>query len=161
MRKVLGDVTLSNIRLSERRLFYVAISRAKNEMFILTKKDNESEFIVDSGILASADKLNWHEYVDTKGRILYKVKVSNYDRRENSTGRVQFQLKKDKYRWSSAENCWHKSFYLDSEDDDIPIFEEEWLEKVDYINIEICDITHGETIKLHKIGGEIFRLKDN
>ena len=160
---VVGDVTLSNLRLSEKRLFYVAISRAKNEMFILTRKDNESEFLLDSNIYDHTEILDWYDYVDTKGRLLFTIKISNLEPRVNSTGMVKNLLLKDKYRWNSREKCWHKSFYLnhvDEDVDEIPVFEEEWYKEADYIKIDICNVTENEIYKLWKMGGELYRRED-
>ena len=54
--KILG-VSLDNVYAEEERLFYVAITRAKKDLFLVTEKDRESEFL--ERIKSKAADFDW------------------------------------------------------------------------------------------------------
>ena len=55
--------TIEKLVEEERRLFYVALSRAKDDLFILTTKGEESPFLSEIGPLV---KLDWDDYAPLK-----------------------------------------------------------------------------------------------
>ena len=56
------DDTIERVIAEERRLFYVALTRAVEELFILTEKDNYSPFLEDLERNIKLSRLTWLDY---------------------------------------------------------------------------------------------------
>jgi DNA helicase IV len=104
--RIFGD-SIESLEDEERRLFYVAATRAKNELVLITETSRMSPFLTDIGHHLSLVQLPWEKYpplVQKKSRV--EIRVSNaFDVRE--------QLKNQSFRWNSEEQYWYKSILAD------------------------------------------------
>jgi DNA helicase-4 len=59
--RVLG-VTIDQIEAEERRLFYVAVTRAKSSVFLFTEKKNESSYLTEIRATTQTSTIDWNSY---------------------------------------------------------------------------------------------------
>lgn len=78
--RVFGE-TISDIENQDRRLFYVACTRAKKELFIFTNQFSMSSFLTD---IPTIQEINWDKFPPQ----LLKVKISGYGI-ENISGELE------------------------------------------------------------------------
>lgn len=94
--RILGD-SLEQIIAEERRLFYVALTRAVEQVFIITEGRNRSPFLDDLEQQRNLPRLNWSDYVSTES---ITVKVGNQDGRGSApTYAIMPLLKAEAYCW--------------------------------------------------------------
>lgn len=109
--RVLGD-SLDKIISEERRLFYVALTRAVDTLIIITEASSISPFLEDITSRHKMEYLNWDKYPpiqDANSRLT--VRVGNLNLHNNSaTYAIKDQLKANGYRWDSRNKVWQKSF---------------------------------------------------
>jgi DNA helicase IV len=136
--RILGD-SPEKIAKEERRLLYVALTRAVKELIIITDKRNKSPFLEEVERKQPLDAINWEDYppvYDTKKCLI--IKVGNQDhRRGTPTIAIKDQLKATGYQWQSTGwPAWAKSF--PEENFCISILKSElWAESADGIEIRI------------------------
>ena len=137
LMRVLGD-TIQKVIEEERRLFYVAMTRAKDALVIVTDGSAPSPFLEE---LDLEEKMIWN--VSTKapaddGRII--LMVGNADGRGISpTLTIKHKLKADAFSFVSGEwPCWCKTF--DAKAFDIMRFWNGcvWADLADGVEIRIC-----------------------
>lgn len=109
--RVLGD-NIEKIISEERRLFYVALTRAVDTLIILTEKHNISPFLQDIISRQSFQDICWNEYPPVKDEnSRLTVRVGNLNQHNNgATYAIKDQLKASGYRWDSRNKLWQKSF---------------------------------------------------
>lgn len=103
--RIFGD-TLDTIEQDERRLFYVALTRAKKNLYICTQGSKTSPFLADIDGSPSLQQMDWHslEPIPHDGPELCEVRVHNsYDVREI--------LKADGFTFMGAE-AWKDRHWL-------------------------------------------------
>jgi DNA helicase-4 len=120
--RVLGD-TIEKIIDEERRLFYVALTRAISKLFIITEQPNCSPFLQEITSL-SKDKpqtningylkdIDWIEYLPIKGKNTSMTQliaqIGNLNT-SNNTYSIKDQLKSDGFKWNSLIKIWQKSY---------------------------------------------------
>jgi DNA helicase-4 len=101
--RVLGD-TPQKIIQEERRLFYVALTRAIEELVIITNGKSLSQFLQDILKRKSIVPISWNKYFQLKGRetqIVVKVGNSTPDKRKG-TYPIKDLLKASGYRWQTT-----------------------------------------------------------
>ncbi len=135
--RIFGD-DLEKIVMAEQRLFYVAITRAIDELFIVTSGVEKSPFL---GSLINIRYLNWNELspLEREELGIYLVKVGNRKSgRPSPTFLIKDRLKELGYRWSKEEECWWKSF--PAKDFSLRVLRlERWSRKADGVGIQIFD----------------------
>ena len=98
--RIFGD-SIEHIVAEERRLFYVALTRAEEDLFILTETNNFSPFLEDLEL----SRLEWLDYPPTKH---ITIRVSNQDGRGTEpTKAIKHLLRSDNYRWHSKSKFWY------------------------------------------------------
>ena len=129
-QRVFGD-TIEKLIEEERRLFYVAVSRAKDDLFILTTKDKESPFL---SALGSLIKLNWNDYAPLKtDEASIKVEVCNQKGYGSSpTHSIRELLKADQYAWDAQKKVWYRFFPQEGFDIE-EILDQAWVKKASHI----------------------------
>ena len=135
--RVFGDDE-SKLLDEERRLFYVALSRAKRKLTIISRGDCESPFLSAIKRNASIQNIDWSDYSERpkSGRTI--VRVYNQVRRGSSpTFEIKDDLRAAGYRWQATEpSGWVKTFQADGFTIDL-LRAESWVGKADGIEIEI------------------------
>lgn len=121
--QVLGDC-LEKVVEEERRLFYVAITRAVEQLFIFTENSNPSPFLNTLNIGKSIPVLDWNDYPvphEQATRII--VQVGNHlQNRGKGTYAIKDLLKAEGYTWCKNSTKW-KNWWHDYPIDDFLIQE--------------------------------------
>ncbi|MDB4040878.1 UvrD-helicase domain-containing protein [Methylophilaceae bacterium] len=102
--KVLGE-TIEELISSERKLFYVAMTRAKKRLIILTSKSEESPFLEEIFDKNSVN-LDWKNYPITPN-VYLKNKVYIYVSKGNSHS-LRSDLKDDNFKFNLEDSRWFK-----------------------------------------------------
>jgi DNA helicase-4 len=107
--RIFGD-TLDEVVAAERRLFYVALTRAIEELVIVTDSKRPSEFLTELNRWANLDTLNWKDYspAPTENTELH-ISLKNKSK-TGGTYPIKDQIKASGYRWySGSDSCWRKT----------------------------------------------------
>lgn len=109
--RVFGD-SIERVIDEERRLFYVALTRAVEHLFILTETNNLSPFLEELSIRKKFSSLNWSNYPPLVGSTKsITVKVRNQDGRGgNGTYAIRDLLKAEGYNWNSPLKVWCRTY---------------------------------------------------
>lgn len=107
--RLFGD-NLESLIEAERRLFYVAITRPKHELYLLTRSQEESPFLHE--LRDQFCSLKWDDYPPLSGEIQrIVVRLSNiYQGIEGGTHGLRHYLKQSGYRWNPEGLSWSRSF---------------------------------------------------
>lgn len=138
--RILGD-TPQGITDEERRLFYVAMTRAIYRLVFITGGGSRSPFLYDIDQCAALAALNWRFYpphITTAGIVI--VKIGNQKHRGIApTLAIKEALKSVGYRWhSTGWKGWAKSFT--SEQFDVGLLKKEvWARDADGIEVRVLD----------------------
>lgn len=130
-QRIFGD-TIDKLIEDERRLFYVALSRAKEDLYILTMKDEESPFLSALGKLKA---LEWNDYPPVKtDEVSIKVEVCN--QRGNyitpPTMLIKEWLKADDYKWDAGRKAWYH-YYSRNDFDISEVLAQAWTHVADHV----------------------------
>lgn len=156
---IVGDVTLRKLVGDEKRLFYVALTRAKDCMFILTKAGNESRFLTTS-VKEEAPELIWNEYASETGNQNIITIIVKNNGNTPTTIFIKKELHEAGYKFESAKKYWYKSLQVRDFKTN-PILQEKWLKKARNVFIDICD-KNGKPIEQYVVNssGKLRNLKD-
>lgn len=141
--RVLG-VSIDQIEEEERRLFYVALTRAKGSVFLFTDAKNESPFLVDVKNQVDVALVGWNDYPPfdvTSQRVVVRVANragSGMPDDGNGTYVLREPLKVSGYKWISQDKVWAKTF--PSEGFDISRLKEElWCQDASGVEVALRD----------------------
>lgn len=140
--RVLGD-SPEKITKEERRLFYVALTRAIEKLVIITDGRSKSPFLEELERRHPLSPLKWSDYPPVRGAITcVVVKIGNHDRRGGTpTFAIKDLLKATGYQWQSTGwPGWAKSFPTDGFNIEA-IKKEVWNSRADGIEVRIFDDT--------------------
>ena len=106
--RIFGDDE-NNLLEDDRRLFYVALTRAKEELYIVDSFKT-SPFIAGLTSKMQLQELDWREYpVPTTETRSITVKVTNQQGRgTNGTFNLRELLRSDGFRWNGTSRSWNK-----------------------------------------------------
>lgn len=109
--RVLGD-SIDKIISEERRLFYVALTRAVDTLIILTEDKSISPFLQDIMARQALKDICWEKLPPVKDEnSRLTVRVGNLNQYNNGAiYAIKDQLKASGYRWDSRNKVWQKSF---------------------------------------------------
>ena len=120
--RVLGD-DIAKIISEERRLFYVALTRAVDTLVIFTEQQNISPFLQDIMDRQGLEAIDWNSFPpvkDENSRLTIRVgNLNQYNNGGTGTYAIKDQLKACGYQWDARNKVWQKSvveegFSLDS-----------------------------------------------
>ena len=140
--RILGD-SPEKIAEEERRLLYVALTRALDTLVVVTEGRSKSPFLEELEIENPITAINWADFPPVRGlttRLV--VKIGNQERRGGApTFAVKDLLKASGYQWqSNGGPGWAKSF--PAEGFRIETLKSEvWAEPADGIEIRMFDDT--------------------
>jgi DNA helicase-4 len=108
------DSNLEQIIDEERRLLYVALTRAENNLFIITDSKEASPFLVNIQASPFMQNIEWQQYppftTDAQAsRITIHVKNRGYVE-IGGTFPIKDLLQACNYTWQSTTNSWVKTF---------------------------------------------------
>ena len=138
--RILGE-SPEKITTEERRLFYVALTRAVDSLVILTDGKSKSPFLedIDNGVYLT--HINWPDFPPVHGEITRLiVKVGNQDNRGvTPTIDIKDLLKASGYQWQTTGwSGWTKTFPAEGFNIEA-LHNEVWVGGADGIEVRIFD----------------------
>jgi DNA helicase-4 len=103
--EILGE-NIVEIKNEERRLFYVAITRAADELIFLSKTGAKSEFLLELEKSIPLRKLSWQKLAPIK-----PIKNDQKIIRLANCFDIKEELKPLGYQWDSSNKIWYKAYY--------------------------------------------------
>ena len=96
----------------ERRLFYVALTRAVEHLFILTETNNMSPFVEDLQSRINISLLDWATYDPVVGetRRITVIVTNQNGRGSNGTFTIKELLRAEGYEWDSRLKTWWRNY---------------------------------------------------
>lgn len=160
--RILGDST-QKITEEERRLLYVALTRAADTLVIFTEGRSKSPFLEELKRKMPLAAVDWADYPPLLGlttRLV--VKVGNQERRGGApTFAIKDLLKAAGYQWQSTGwQGWAKSFPAEGFRTET-LMSEVWSERADGIDVRIFDDANTPVAQFLVNGGEWRCIADN
>ena len=151
------DDSIERVVAEERRLFYVALTRAMEDLFILTEEDSSSPFLEDLERNIDISRLEWSDYPPSK-RIIIRVGNQN-GRGAEPTKAVKNLLRNEGYRWSRKTKTWNST--RPAEGFSVGEFANQtrWSNSSDGIEVRFYD-HENEKALYHVDGGQWKRIYD-
>ena len=140
--RILGN-SLENIMEEERRLLYVALTRAEEDLFIFTDKRNKSPFLDDLERTANFSSINWELFPPLQGSTdRLTVGIGSQEGTGGSpTYAIKDLLKASGYQWQSTGwRSWTKTMPSARFSAEI-LKSEVWSASADGIDVRIFDAT--------------------
>lgn len=162
--RVFGD-SIESVVNEERRLFYVALTRAVETLFIVTESKNLSPFLEELNSKTEMSVLNWSDYQTFigLGTIRYiTVKVTNQDGKgSNGTYTISHLLKAEGYEWKKTKKVWYRTY--PAEGFSIPKYfnNANWISLAMGIEVQFCDDgeNKSEVYRVHQ--GQYYLVNEN
>ncbi|WP_235219591.1 UvrD-helicase domain-containing protein [Paenibacillus sp. FSL H8-237] len=142
--EVLGR-TMEMVVSEERRLLYVAASRAKESLVILTEKGKESPFLKTIQYIENLN-INSLEPPKSEGS-MYIVKITNSTLQKGGTFEIKSYLRENKYRWNPAEKAWIKHWAADKFTRET-LLSEAWIKHATNVLITISDEFNNKLLEI-------------
>jgi DNA helicase-4 len=146
--RIFGD-SVEGMTAEERRLFYVALTRAVEDLFILTETDNVSPFLEDLEKNMRLSKLKWSDYPPLVGETKYfTIRVGNqYGHGPKPTMAIRDLLKAEEYGWDNKSKTWYT--VLSAEGFSVKEFADQtiWCDSAAGIEVRFCDDFDNEIAK--------------
>jgi DNA helicase-4 len=144
--RVFGD-SIESVVNEERRLFYVALTRAVETLFIVTESKNSSPFLEELNSRTEISVLNWSVI----------VKVSNQDSKDtNGTYVIKDLLKAEGYIWNGAKKVWYRIYPEESSYPEESFSVQEYFDNANWISqavgikVQFCNDAEKE-IKVYHV----------
>ena len=139
--RVFGD-NPSKIAKEERRLLYVALTRAIDTLVIVTDGSNKSPFLEEIEKRLHIDSLKWKDFpavsAITDRRLLVQVKSQSYKLEKVGTYPIKDLLHANRYLWHSVNETWEKSFPVKGFDLYL-VQSEVWAQSADGVAVNFFD----------------------
>ena len=134
---VVGDITLRKIEGDERKLFYVALTRAKDNLYILTTKNSKSRFLTPT-MEKITKELIWDNYDPSKNdeNVITIAIKNNGD--EYTTIPISKRLRMEGYSFEKDNKYWYKKVRVNRITDN-PVLIEDWVRYAHHVFVEIKD----------------------
>lgn len=141
--RILGD-SPEKIAEEERRLFYVALTRAIDTLVVMTDGRIKSPFLADIEKYKTLGAINWGQYPPVGSpvnrRLVVRVSDAVHKLFDSGTYAIRESLNTRKYRWQSVSKYWEKSFLIQGFSVE-NLVNEEWAMIADCVVVEIVDET--------------------
>lgn len=161
--RIFGD-NIDRIIVEERRLFYVALTRAIENLFILTDSSDISPFVEELRDSSMLSKLDWSDYPPMASHLNYiLIKVGNQNGKDqDGTYKIRNLLKSENYRWNTKG--W-KAWCLTQASEGFSIKDflkqSEWIIQANGIEIRFCDDLENIKAIYHIDNGQWHCVKDD
>jgi DNA helicase IV len=134
--RVLGDRVEDTIA-EERRLFYVALTRAVEHLFIVTDKEKESPFLKDLNQRFPITPVNWSSYPPLlSGSGKHTVKICP---RPKSAFVDYKQLRGDGFKQDKRQTFWWRNYSDEQFSAEAVLNGAPWLSTANNIEFHVCD----------------------
>jgi DNA helicase-4 len=112
--RIFGD-SIDKIIDDDRRLLYVALTRAKEHLFIITDNLYKSEFAKELAQKFTFPTFDWDLYPFVASEVRYiTVKVSNQNGvRSGGTFAIRQSLRSENYEWNGSKQYWARTYNAD------------------------------------------------
>ena len=152
--------TIARVTAEERRLFYVALTRAEEDLFILTETDNVSPFLEDLEKTIEMARLKWSDYPPPlPSDAIVTISVGN---QEGSFGKgtyaIRDLLKAEGYGWDGESKVWHTTAPAAGFSFTAFQHKAKWADDADGIEVRIYDYSDKETERYHVDYGQSSRV---
>ena len=106
--RIFGD-SHEHVEKEERRLFYVALTRAVEELYILTEQANFSPFLKDLVANLDVPTLEWSDFPPLEGTSQYiTIRIGNQKGRgPYPTTTIKDMLRAERYDWDENSKTWY------------------------------------------------------
>ena len=153
--RVFGD-SIERVVAEERCLFYVALTRAVEDLFILTEKDNFSPFLEDLERNMKLPRLQWSDYPPIESTTRYiTVRVGNQNGRGSEpTVAIKDLLYDNGYRWDAPSKTWWIVRLAEGFTVSELINQSSWSNSADGIVVGVYDYSDNEIALYHVDGGQ-------
>ncbi|MBR8832887.1 MAG: hypothetical protein DSM106950_02290 [Stigonema ocellatum SAG 48.90 = DSM 106950] len=161
--RVFGD-NIEQVVEEERRLFYVVLTRAVENLFIITETNNRSPFLEDLQKRKTISTLNWSDYPPLLESTNYiTVRVGNQDGRgSNPTCTIRELLKVEGYRWNTnGWNAWCCIYPIQHFSAQELFAKAMWISRADGIEVRFYDNLENMLAIYRVDGGQLTCVVDN
>ena len=161
--RVFGD-SIERVVAEERRLFYVALTRAVEDLFILTEKDNFSPFLEDLERNIKLSRLEWSDYPLLAGKTQYiTIRIGNQAGGfgDDGTYAIKGLLKAKGYRWNRQCRVWYSTEPAEGFSVKKFAYQARWSNSANGIKVQFCDHLENEVALYHVDGGQWKCIRDN
>lgn len=139
--RILGD-SPEKIAEEERRLLYVALTRAIDTLVIMTDGLSKSPFLAEIEKHQTLGAINWGQYPPVESpvnrRLVVRVSDALHKLFDSGTYAIKESLNARKYRWQSVSKYWEKSFLI--QDFSVEsLINEDWAMAANCVVVEIFD----------------------
>ena len=147
------DDTIEGITAEERRLFYVALTRAEEDLFILTETDNVSPFLEDLEGKINMSRLDWSDYpsvLSPSSDAIITIRVGNQQGGfGKGTYAIKDLLKAEGYGWDGESKVWYTT--EPAAEFSFAAFKgkAKWADDAAGIEVRIYDYSDAETERYH------------
>jgi len=133
----------------DRRLFYVAVTRAKHQLFLITDSRRTCEFLEINPLVSRIPRLDleklpqWHS--ESPNALIVLSNIANY----SGTFGVKDEIKASGYRWSNSSNLLQKGWIkkVEKAKFNIESIESEvWFRLADGVKVRVIDSGFNESI---------------
>jgi DNA helicase IV len=161
--RIFGD-TIERVVEEERRLFYVALTRAVEHLFIITETNNVSPFLEDLQKRKKSSTLDWSNYpplVETTKHVT--VRIGNQDGRgSRPTIAIKDLLKAENYIYKKTVwNAWLRTYAAQGFSVKELFAKAMWVSCADGIEVRFYDDLEN-TLAIYRIdGGQLACTFDN
>ena len=98
--------SIDKIELEERRLFYVAVTRAMNSLALITDAQTQSPYLFDINKHLPVETLWWDDLPPVSSLESPRLEIRVFNKH---TYDIRDQLKDRKFRWNESKRYWHKA----------------------------------------------------
>lgn len=161
--RVFGD-TIERVVEEERRLFYVALTRAVENLFIITETNNVSPFLEDLQKRKIIYSLDWSDYpplVETTKHITVRI-GNQHGRGSKPTVAIKDLLKAENYIYrTNVWNAWLRTYPAQGFSVKELFAKGMWISRADGIEVRFYDDLEN-MLAIYRIdGGQLTCITDN
>ena len=144
----------------DRRLFYVAVTRAKHQLFLITDSRRPCDFLEMNPLTNQIPRLNleklpqWHS--ESPNALIVLSNIANY----SGTFDVKDEIKASGYRWSNSSNPLNQGWFKKVEKAQFKIESietEVWFRLADGIKVRVVDSGSNEVIDERNIYNGVWK----
>lgn len=139
--RIFGD-NPEKITKEERRLLYVALTRAIDTLVIFTDSRNKSPFLEEIERKLPLNSLDWVNFPSVAAladrRLVVQVKNQASKIKDSGTYAVKDQLQANRYNWHAVKKVWEKGFPVDGFTFEI-VRNEVWAASASGVDVTVLD----------------------